>query len=134
MAALTFRKPRLMRWNNNAITDHKRSPLSIDVERIEKKHRMAGGGMRKYVIADKRTFSCNWEMLPKKSSQAVDGFWAGEDIEAFYNNTAGSFILELTDGDLEVDTYSVMFSDFSKEIVKRGSVDFWQVSVTMEEV
>lgn len=133
MAALKFKKPRLMRWDNNAITDHNRSPLSISVERIEKKSRMAGGSMRKYVVADKHTFSCSWEMLPKKSTQTVDGFWGGEAIENFYNLEAGSFVLEVTDGDGTIDTYTVMFSDFTKQIVKRGSVDFWQVSVTMEE-
>jgi len=133
MAIIKFKKPRLMRWDNNAITDHNRSPLSISVERIEKKSRMAGGTLRKYVIADKRTFTCNWTMLPKKSTQAVDGYWAGEAIENFYNLKADSFTLELTDGDGSVDTFTVMFSDFSKEITKRGSVDFWQISVTMEE-
>lgn len=134
MGALTFLKPRLMRWNGNAITDHNRSPLSITPERIEKKQRMANGHMRKYVIADKRTFSCDWDMLPKKTSQTVDGFWGGEAIEDFYNAQAGSFSLDITDGDGENYTYTVMFSEFSKEIVKRGGVDFWQVSVSMEEV
>lgn len=134
MAALTFIRPRLMRWNNNAITDHNRSPLSIDPERIEKKQRMANARMRKYVIADKRTFSCSWDMLPKKTAQTVDGFWGGEAIEDFYYAQVGSFTLEITDGDGEVYTYTVMFSDFSKEITKRGGVDFWQIDVTMEEV
>lgn len=123
-----------MRWAGNAITDHNRSSLSISPERIEKKQRMANGIMRKYIIADKRTFSCSWEMLPKKTVQTVDGFWGGEAMEDFWSSTPGSFALEITDGDGEVYTYTVMFSEFSKEIVKRGSVDFWQISVTMEEV
>lgn len=123
-----------MRWAGNSITDHNRSPLSITPERIEKKQRMANGTMRKYIIADKRTFSCSWEMLPKKTAQTVDGFWGGEAIEDFWAATPGSFALEITDGDGEVYNYTVMFSDFSKEIAKRGSVDFWQISVTMEEV
>lgn len=134
MSAITFLKPRLMRWNNNAITDHNRSELNVTPERIENKQRMANGRMRKYVTADKRTFSCSWDMLPKKTTQTVDGFWGGEAMEDFYNATAGSFTLEITDGDGEVYTYSVMFSDFSKVIKKRGSVDFWQIDVTMEEV
>ena len=134
MAAMTFVRPRLMRWNNNAITDHNREALGISVERIEKKQRMANGTMRKYVVADKRTFSTSWEMLPKKTADTVDGFWGGEAMETFYNANAGSFTLEVTDGDGTVNTYSVMFSEFSKEITKRGSKDFWQISVSMEEV
>ena len=127
-------KPRLMRWNGNAVTDHNRSPLSVDVDRIEKKHRLANGTLRKYIIADKRTFSCSWDMLPKLSAQTVDTFWGGEAMEEFYNTVPGSFSLELTDADGEIYTYTVMMSDFSRTIVKRGGVDFWDVSVSMEEV
>jgi hypothetical protein len=127
-------KPRLMRWNGNAVTDHNRQPLNIDVERIEKKQRMANGTLRKYIVADKRSFSTSWQMLPKLSTQTVDGFWGAEEIEVFYNTVSGSFSLELTDGDGEVYTYTVMFSDFSKVVVKRGGVDFWEISLSMEEV
>lgn len=131
---MTFSRPRLMRWNGNAVTDHNRQQLSIDVERIEKKQRMANGTMRKYIVADKRTFSTSWNMLPKITAQTVDGFWGADAIETFYNTVPGPFSLEISDGDGEINTYSVMFSDFSKTITKRGSVDFWEISVTMEEV
>jgi hypothetical protein len=123
-----------MRWNGNAVTDHNRQQLSIDVDRIEKKQRMASGTLRKYIVADKRTFSTSWNMLPKLTSQTVDGFWGADAIETFYNTVPGTFSLELSDADGETYTYNVMFSDFSKNVVKRGSVDFWEISVTMEEV
>lgn len=132
--SMTFTRPRLMRWNGNAVTDHNRQQLSIDVERIEKKQRMANGTLRKYIVADKRTFATSWNMLPKLTSQTVDGFWGADDIETFYNTVTGSFSLEISDGDTEVNTYNVMFSDFSRNVVKRGSVDYWEISVTMEEV
>jgi ATP adenylyltransferase/5',5'''-P-1,P-4-tetraphosphate phosphorylase II len=132
--SMTFSRPRLMRWNGNAVTDHNRQSLSIDVERIEKKQRMANGTLRKYIVADKRTFGTSWQMLPKLTTQTVDGYWGADAIEQFYNTVTGSFSLELSDGDTETYTYNVMFSDFSKTVVKRGSVDFWEISVTMEEV
>ncbi len=132
--SMTFSKPRLMRWNGNAVTDHNRAALSIDVERIEKKQRMSNGTMRKYIVADKRTFSTSWTMLPKLSAQTADGFWGADAIEQFYDSTTGSFSLEISDADTETYTYNVMFSDFSKSITKRGSVDFWEINVTMEQV
>ena len=52
----------------------------------------------------------------------------------FYNSNPGAFTLELTRGDSTVTTYTVMFSDFSYDVVKRSTYDFWNVSVTMEEV
>lgn len=124
----------LMKWNGNPITEHNRKGLNIDPERIERKSRMANGRMRKYVVADKKTFSTSWDMIPKGVTFAVDGKWAGDAIEQFYNNTKGSFNLELRNIDGSTESYTVMFSDFSKEIVKRGSQDFWNISVTMEEV
>lgn len=132
--SMTFTRPRLMRWNGNAVTDHNRQQLSIDVERIEKKQRMANGIMRKYIVADKRTFQTSWNMLPKLTAQTVDGYWGADAIETFYNTVTGSFSLEISDGDTEVNTYNVMFSDFSRNVVKRGSVDYWEISVSMEEV
>lgn len=131
---MTFVRPQLMRWNGNTVTDHNRQPLSIDVERIEKKQRMANGTMRKYIVADKRTFATSWTMLPKLSAQTVDGFWGADAIEQFYNTVSGTFSMEIADGDTDTNTYNVMFSDFSKTITKRGSVDFWEINVTMEEV
>ncbi|AXH66810.1 hypothetical protein SEA_STARPLATINUM_62 [Streptomyces phage StarPlatinum] len=127
-------KPRLMRWANNAITDHNRGELSVDVERIEKKQRMVNGTLRKYIVADKRTFSVSWQNLPHSAAFTVDGYWGANEIESFYDSNPGAFNLELSYGDGTVETYSVMFSDFNASLVKRGSYDMWEVSVTMEQV
>jgi hypothetical protein len=133
------------------ITDHNRAPLDITIERIERKNRMADGTLRRYTVGKKRTFTASWSMLPSKTTQSyggrtglgtVDGGWAGEDIETFHNNNDGRFYMKLrkgvdeakaiTDGSLEV--VQVMISDFSKTIEKRGIVDFWSLSITLEEV
>lgn len=132
--ALTFKKPRLMTWNGTSITDHSRSPLAIEVERIEQSQRMTNGTLRKYHIADKRTFSCSWEMLPNTSAKTVDGFAGADAIRDFYNATPGAFTLVLYAGDGTTKTYSVVFTSFSAELTGRGNGDFWTISVTMEEV
>lgn len=132
--AMKFAKPQLMLWNGNRITDHNRSPLGISVERIEKSSRMANGTMRKYVIADKRTFDISWDDVPSRAIYTVDGFWGVEDIEDFYNVTPGSFTLTLNYGQGIPETYLVVISDFSKELKKRGRYDMYSASVTLEEV
>lgn len=132
-----------MFWNDGTafrkITDHKRSPLSVSVERIEKKQRMVNGTLRRYTVAKKRTWSCSWDMLPSTNTKAnslktVDGGYSGEQIETFHNTTNGAFQMQLRRGDGTVETVTVMITDFSKEIVKRGVVDFWNISLTLEEV
>lgn len=134
--ATTLLKPRLMRWNTFNVTDHNRAAVSVDVERIETAKRMANGLMRKYYVADKRTFSTSWEMIPNAAGFTVDGHGGADDIENFYNTTEGAFTLELTLGNspYTVKTYTVMFTDFSKKLNKRGKFDFYDVDVTMEEV
>ena len=145
----------LMYWNDSGtwrkITDHNRSPLTVSVERIENKQRMVDGTLRRYVVTKKRTYSCSWTSLPSKNSQVyagktglstVDGGWSGDDMENFHDATDGSFQMKLrvgideakaiSDGTIEVVT--VMITDFSKDIVKRGVTDYWDVSITLEEV
>lgn len=131
---MQFIKPRLMRWNNNAITDHNRAELNIETERIEKSQRMANGTLRKYVVADKLKFSTSWDNLPETAAKAVDGFWAANEIQTFYTANVGSFPLELTYADGTIKTYTVVFTDFSKVLKKRGAYNLWSVNVTMEEV
>lgn len=94
---------------------------------------MANGSMRKVFIADKRTFSCSWEMVPASASKTVDGFWGGQSIVDFYESNPNSFELKVFNGDGTNETYTVFFTAFSSEITKRGVNDFWNVNVTMEE-
>ena len=134
----------LMFWDDGGtwrkITDHNRSPLTVGVERIEKKDRMVDGTLRRYTVAKKRTWSCSWDMLPSTNTggastlTTADGGWAGEDIENFHNSHNDAFSMQLRDGKGTIETVTVMISDFSKEIQKRGQVDFWNLSITLEEV
>lgn len=134
IAPIKFEKNAIMEWNGNKITDHNRSELAVSIERIETSKRMANGTMRKYVVADKRNFSVSWDELPFSKDFTVDGFWGGREIEDFYNKNAGSFTLKITNGDGKIENFSVMMTDFSKTISKRGEFDMWNVDVELEEV
>lgn len=153
---MTWKQNAIMYWSTdgstwNKVSDHNRSPLDISWERLERKNRMAGGTLRRYSVAKKRTITCSWEMFPSKMTPVlngvtglgtVDGGWAGEDIENFYNNVDGRFWVKLRKGsdeskavgDGSIEIVQVMFSDFSKSVTKRGIVDFWSLDVTLEEV
>jgi hypothetical protein len=131
---LHFAKGAIMQWAGNKVTDHNRDDLSIDFNRIETAKRMANGTMRKYVIADKRTYSTAWNDLPHSAAFTVDGFWGGSEMLAFYKANAGLFVLKLTAGDGTTESVNVMFTKFSYDVTKRGVYDFWHVSVEMEEV
>lgn len=132
--AMTFSKPSLMEWDGHKITDHNRSDLGVDVDRIEESTRMANGTLRKYVVADKRSYSVSWKDLPHNAMFTVDGYWGKREMENLYNTTPGAVTLKIYYGDGTSDIRTVVFTKFSASISKRGRYDFWDVNVTMEEV
>lgn len=139
------------------LSDHNRSSLSEDVDRIENKKRMVDGTLRRYSVVKKRTWSCSWDMLPSSNAivgslKTADGGMAGEDLERIARDINVPMRMVLRRGsargvtaptptdaqlpfqDANFYIVNVMIADFSKEIVKRGKVDFWNVSLTLEEV
>jgi hypothetical protein len=107
--------------------------------------------LRRYSVAKKRTFQFSWTNLPSKRNSSyngrtglstVDDGWAGEEIEAFFIANDGAFQMKLRKGvdeakasnDATIETVTVMITDFSKSVVKRGVVDLWDLDITLEEV
>lgn len=131
---MTFAKPALIKLGGNALTDHNRSELSITVTRIENRTRTATGALRKFYVADKRTFSLSWTMIPEDSTKTVDGFWGGADITNFYETTTGPFALDVTYKTGEVDSFTVVFNAFDKTIVKRWGDTYVNIDIELEEV
>ncbi len=131
---MIFAKAAALKFASNYVTDHNRSDLGIDWERIEKVNRMANGTMRKYVIADKRTFSSSWDNVPHSATFTVDGKWGANEMKTFYLATPGAFTLPVTHGDAPTQTVQVMFSKFDCQLSKRGRYDMYSVSLTLVEV
>lgn len=125
------------------ISDHGRSPLSVAVERIENKQRMANGTLRRYVVSKKRTWSVSWENFPNKATTFLANGQPGEWMEKFHNEVDGSFKMRIRTGSDSDVVYgstegaivNVMIVDFSKEIFKRGKAfDLWSLDMSLEEV
>ena len=131
------------------VSEHNRSEFTINPQRIEKTQRMSNGSLRKFWIADKKTFSLSWSMLPHSTALTVDGGWGAEDIKNFYESSAGQKdfriklnptvfdpqLVEQLNGVLADDyTYTVMFTSADFTIVKRGLQTYWDVSISLEQV
>lgn len=147
----------IMSWDGTKVTDHGRSPLSESNERIGTDKRMADGTLRRQYVNVKRKWSTSWDNLPSTNSvvtgfKTADGGMAGEDMEQFYYANHGVFRLVLRRGSAinlatpnPVDSAlpyednnfyiaNVMLTEFNKEVAKRGLVDLWTASVSIEEV
>ena len=134
------------------LSDHNRQPISIQTNRIEKQQRMANGTMRKFFITDKKTISVNWNMLPSLSTFTADGGYGAINLRSFYEGTAAkasgalsgtsNFDVTLVYGGTATQTLNMIFTSCSFELVKRNvkqvtgdtAQEFWNVSLSMEEV
>ena len=128
-------------WNK--VTEHNRSPIELNVERIEMAVRTSNGTLRKNHIADKRSFSMSWDMLPSYRTLTVDEGWGAEDLRQFYLSDDGKKTFNIrinlakTGSDQSssgYESYTVSFSNCSFSVLKRGIQPHWSVSLTMDEV
>ena len=154
------------------LSDHNRSEISFDLQRIENRQRTINGRMRSYHIADKLKINCSWSNLPSRGyytyadfgsngesphkgingqEYTIDGGAGGVEILSWYESHPGPFWMFLAYdkyknfGDDEsafghLGQYNqiieVYFSDFTYNVKKRGQQthDFWDISVSLEEV
>ena len=128
-----------------ALSEHNRSSATLDTIRIEKSQRMSNGTLRKIFIADKDTLSVSWMDLPSDELMTVDLKWGAVDIKTFYE-TAGQGVVKVKvspNGVAERErTMTMSFTSASFTMKKRNvkmngqtvPQEFWDVSITLEEV
>jgi hypothetical protein len=86
------------------LSDDNRSEIQMTSDRIENRERMINGRMRSHHIADKRTVSTSWSMLPSRSYAEYPNFDGGTGISPMKNDNSmeyttdggagGNFILD----------------------------------------
>jgi hypothetical protein len=125
------------------LTEHNRQEIPITVTRIEQSQRMSNGSLRKFFIADKKSFTFSWNMLPGSRIYTVDNQWGALDLIEFYGSNEGQSTFKIrlnfakTGTNQEIsgyEEYEVSCTQFSANLVKRGEVPFYDVSMSVEEV
>jgi hypothetical protein len=126
------------------LTEHNRSPIAIDTERIEKTSRMANGSLRKLFVADKKNISTSWSMVPSYTTMTVDGGWGAENIKDFYLSAKGqgTFNVKIAYNSTRTETFLASFTSCSASMVRRNVKEkaadtaqvFWDLSISLEEV
>jgi hypothetical protein len=136
------------KWNT--VTDHNRGQFTLNHNRIEQSKRMANGTLRKFFVADKKSFSTAWSNIPSRrlnGSEALtsDAFGAGLDIKNWHEANTGDFWMLLvydvdssvatTDIKKNVEKVNVFFGDFSYNVTDRGqTTDLWNINLSLVEV
>ena len=127
------------------VSEHNRTAINLDLNRIEKTQRMSNGSLRKIWIADKKEISTAWNALPTYSTLTVDGGMGAEDIRTFYlNKGKGTFKIKISYNAVTARDEIVLasFTSCTFSISKRNvrsslaSVpqEFWDISLSLEEV
>ncbi len=103
------------------ISDHNRSALDFDIERIEQRERMINGRMRSFYIDDKISVSTSWDNLPSRSFKQKPN-WVSDPREAYILDVAsgsGTITYELVGtsnpflvGDI-IDVYGTNITGFN---------------------
>jgi hypothetical protein len=124
------------------LSDHSRSPLSVNYEVIENSQRMANGTLRKYIISKKRNLTCSWDMLPTSSDLVVDNNASALSMKRFFeiNNvypmTMSIYYKRNSSPDLSyVETIEVFWDSFNFDVIKRyQNFDYWNVTTDFMEI
>jgi hypothetical protein len=56
------------------LSDHNRSDMQFNTQRIEQRQRTINGRMRSYHIADKLSMSVSWNMIPSRGYAGLPGY------------------------------------------------------------
>jgi hypothetical protein len=135
MRQLDFFKPSAIQLEDEIVTDHNRSSISVAYERIHDTVRTQFGELRKYHRADKRSFSLSWTMLPERSDYTVDGGMGARDMETFFLENTGVILMTLFYDVSDDEEINVIVTNFSMELEKRWNpTSFYSVSLSLEEV
>jgi hypothetical protein len=130
--------------NNGQLTlsDHSRSPLSVNYEMIENSQRMANGTLRKYIISKKRSLSCSWELLPTINDLVVDGNASALSMKRFFEvNNVYPMNMTLyykrnSSADFSYsETIEVFWDSFNFDVIKRyKDFDYWNITTDFMEI
>lgn len=131
------------------LSDHNRNALDFGIQRIENRQRTVNGRMRSYWVADKRTLSVSWTLLPSRSygtepnfdpstgqptgigtEYTVDGGAGGAELLDWYQNHYGTFYVFLAYDKLNVNAGDTEYAKLGQyaEVLEMYITDFkWSV-------
>lgn len=135
MRQLEFIKPAAIELDGVFLTDHNRSELTINNERLANDIRTQFGDLRRYFRADKKNFTVSWSMIPQNFEYTVDANFGAEDMKDFFESKPGVLDMKIYFDFGDEQDYKVVITDFSFTLRNRwDDYRFYDCSLTMEEV
>jgi hypothetical protein len=132
---LEFVKPAAIELDGIFLTDHNRSELNINNQRLVNDIRTQFGELRRYYKADKKSFTVNWSMIPQSFEYTVDANLGAEDMKDLFESKQGLVNLKIYFDFGDEQDYRVVITDFSFILRNRwDEYRFYDCSLAMEEI
>lgn len=116
-----------------ALTEHNRSPMSVQPTILGTDKRTLRGEMRRQLVDVKHEFSVSWDNVPSRAAFTVDRKAGGQDMKDFFDGNLDEQTMIVHDGE-GTTTYQVFITSFSYTIRKRYDINFWDCSLDLVEV
>lgn len=135
MKQLEFIKPAALELDGIFLTDHNRSEININNQRLVNDIRTQFGELRRYFKADKKNFTVTWTMIPQSFEYTVDANLGAEDMRDLFESKRGMVNLKIYFDFGDEQDYRVVITDFSFTLQKRwDEYRFYDCTLSMEEV
>jgi len=131
---MDFAGPALVRLNDTDLTDQGRT---FDEDRDERavENTTANGTIKKYIIAEKRTWNFGWSMLPQNASDTYDEKGARDTIKALAM-VGNTVTLRVRNSYGEEYIYTVWIESYSEKLVRRdfiSNIFLYDISLSLKE-
>lgn len=144
MAAIGLPARSILKVDGYTLSEHSRQPLEVDFEVIEFAKRTVSGQLRVYQTAKKLRLSTSWELLPSQTEFTLDGYLGAIDLINLYRNSGEVQVEVWTDAESAHSSAFATYdfpgriSEFNSSIAKRNvegrNYDFWDISLSLEEL
>lgn len=135
MRQLEFIKPAAIELDGTFLTDHNRSEISINNQRLVNDIRTQFGDLRRYFRADKKSFTVSWSMIPQSFEYTVDANLGAEDMKDFFEAKTGAIDMKIYFDFGDEQDYRVVITDFTFTLRNRwDDYRFYDCSLTLEQV
>lgn len=126
--------PNLIKIDDVELTDQGRT---FDEKRDERKveNTTARGTIKKYIIAEKKTWDISWTMLPQYAYDTYDGYGARDSIRALALS-GNTVTLRVRNEYDEEFVYTAWIQDYSEKLVRRdfiANIFLYDVSISLQE-
>lgn len=130
---MNFIYPTYVSLQGIELTEEGRKPVSEERDERSIVVTLASGKNKKYIQGVYRTFTIEWEMVPKTTARTIDGKGGRDQIRSIAQS-GGTMTLVLKENNTTTETYTVFLESYTEtHVFRRGEGSRYNISIQLEE-